>query len=83
MHTPSLLPELIWVADGLGATQLRVQVVIDPAHLSDSYPVLPFEWQPERPPAQVGWHIQNEARHIRQLDAADIPGGKKGITSHL
>lgn len=41
--------------------------------------MLAFEWQPERPPPQVGWHIQNEARHIRQLDAADIPGGKKAI----
>lgn len=59
------------------ATQLGVQVVVDASHLSDSYPVLAFERQPERPPAQVGWHIQNEARHVGQLDAAYIPEGRK------
>lgn len=73
----SLSPELIRVADGLRATQLGVQVVVDPSHLSDSYPVLAFERQPERPPAQVGWYVQNEAGHVGQLDAAYIPRGGK------
>lgn len=77
MHIPSLSPELIWVADGLRATQLGVQVVVDSSHLSDSYPVLAFERQPERAPAQVGWHVQNEARHVAQLDAAYVPDGRK------
>lgn len=69
-------PELIWIADGLRAAQLGVQVVVDSSHLSDSYPVLPFERQPERAPAQVGRHIQNEASHVGQLDTAYVPRGK-------
>lgn len=78
-HIPSFSPELIRVADGLRATQLGVQVVVDSPHLSDSYPVLAFERQPERPPAQVGWHVQDEARHVGKLDAAYVPGGRKAI----
>lgn len=76
-HTTSLSPELMQTADGLRAAQLGVQVVVDSSHLSDSYPVLAFERQPERPPAQVGRHVQNEARHVGQLDAAYIPGRTK------
>lgn len=61
------------MADGLGAAQLGVQVVIDPSHLSDSYPVLAFERQSEGPPAQVGRHVQNETSHVGELDVADVP----------
>lgn len=39
--------------------------------------MLAFERQPERPPAQVGRHIQNETGHVGQLDAANIPGGRR------
>lgn len=77
LHIQTLSPELIRVANGLRATQLRVQVVVDSSHLSDSYPVLAFEWQPEGPPAQVGWHVQNKACHVGQLDATYIPERRK------
>lgn len=73
---PLLSPELIWVADGLRAAQLGVQVVIEPPHLSDSYPVLALQRQTERAPAHVRRHVQNEARHVGKLDAANIPARK-------
>lgn len=71
---PSLSPELGAAADGLRAAQLRVQVVIDASHLSDSDPVLALQRQTERAPAHVGGHVQNEAGHAGKLDAANIPG---------
>lgn len=66
-------PERVCVADGLGATQLGVQVVVGASHLAHSYPVLALERQPQGAPAQVGWHVQNEAGHVGQLDATDVP----------
>ena len=77
--THTFLPELLWVADGVWVTQLRVQVVVDPSHLSHPYPVLPLEWKSEGPPAQVRWHIENESSHIRQLYTAHIPGEEESI----
>lgn len=36
--------------------------------------MLTFERQTERPPAHVGWHVQDEACNVGKLDAANIPG---------
>ena len=78
-HPIILSPELIRTANGLRATKLGVKVVVDSSHFSDSYPVLAFEWEPEWPPAQVRWYIQDEACHVGQLDAPHIPDARMAI----
>lgn len=59
----------------MGAAQLGVQVVVDPAHLAHSDPVLAFEGEAQGPPAQIRGHVEDEAGHVGQGNAGHVPEG--------
>lgn len=71
------VPELALASNPLGHLQFGVEVVVGTSHLSNTDPVLPFERQLQRTPAQAGGQIHDEAHDIRESNGTDIPAEEK------
>lgn len=67
------VPELALASNPLGHLQFGVEVVVGTSHLSNTDPVLPFERQLQRTPAQAGGQVHDEAHDVSESNGTDIP----------
>lgn len=76
-HISHTAPELALASNPLGHLQFGVEVVVGTSHLSNTDPVLPFERQLQRTPAQAGGQIHDEAHNVSESNGTDIPAEEK------